>query len=148
MFQNIESVAYYIIKILNDESIQITHLKLQKLLYFLQKSFLINQNRPLFNEKFEAWVHGPVSPIIYKKFAEYGWDSIPYQTHGFLSNFFALNSEVKYLINEYIKPYKHLSGKELEELSHEEYAWLKARNGYPYHVPSNKTVENEDIIKS
>lgn len=81
---------------------------------------------------------------IYRKFAEYGWDALP--TTPFAG--FSFNTELKFLIREYIEPYKYLSGRELEDLSHEEYSWIKAREGYPSHVPSNKIITNEDILKS
>ena len=43
----------------------ITHLKLQKLLYYAQGISLAIYDRPLFKENIEAWQHGPVVREVY-----------------------------------------------------------------------------------
>lgn len=50
----------------------LTHLKLQKLLYFAQGIHLALENRPLFPEKIMAWKHGPVVPEVYQKLKIFG----------------------------------------------------------------------------
>lgn len=45
----------------------ITHLKLQKLLYFAQGCYSAMEGKPLFKEKIYAWAHGPVVSAIYPK---------------------------------------------------------------------------------
>ena len=37
-----------------------THLKLQKLCYYAQAWYLTIYGQRLFNEEFQAWLHGPV----------------------------------------------------------------------------------------
>lgn len=65
--------AYYVIYYFNQKGKEITNLKLQKLLYFLEAIYLIqNQNEKyLFHDEFYAWNFGPVSEILYKKFKDY-----------------------------------------------------------------------------
>lgn len=46
----------------------LTHLKLQKLLYFAQGLSLALNNKTLFNAKIEAWYHGPVIKSVWNKF--------------------------------------------------------------------------------
>lgn len=59
----------------------ISHLKLQKLLFYAQGIHLaLNNGKPLFNEKIHAWQHGPVIPEIYNQYRKYGREYIPY-TH-------------------------------------------------------------------
>ncbi len=41
-----------------------THLKLQKLIYYVQGFALVILKTPLFNERMEAWPHGPVVRIF------------------------------------------------------------------------------------
>jgi uncharacterized phage-associated protein len=41
-----------------------THKKLQKLCYYAQAWNLALHNSELFEDRFEAWVHGPVSPVL------------------------------------------------------------------------------------
>ena len=42
-----------------------THLKLQKLVYFAQGAPLHYVGEPLFHEPMKAWIHGPVCPDLY-----------------------------------------------------------------------------------
>lgn len=44
---------------------QITNLRLQKLLYFIQVFCLVKYNILAFNDKIEAWPYGPVVPEAY-----------------------------------------------------------------------------------
>lgn len=39
----------------------ITHLKMQKLVYYAQGIHLCYTNKPLFDEEIQAWPHGPVA---------------------------------------------------------------------------------------
>ena len=51
----------------DDEFIEYTsRLKLLKLLYYIQGYHLAMFNTPLFNDKIEAWLHGPVVPSVYQ----------------------------------------------------------------------------------
>lgn len=50
----------------------ITNLKLQKMLYFIQREAIRNLNREAFWNRIEAWQYGPVIPDIYYEFASYG----------------------------------------------------------------------------
>lgn len=54
----------------------ITHLKLQKLLYYAQGICLALYNKPLFEEKIEAWQHGPVVREVYGIYSVYKRDTI------------------------------------------------------------------------
>ncbi len=54
----------------------ISNLKLQKLLYYLQGYWLAVFNKPLFNDEIEAWMYGPVVPIVYDCFKSYGASAI------------------------------------------------------------------------
>ena len=47
---------------------EMSNLKLQKLLYFIQASSLHYLNQPAFADKIEAWQFGPVVPSAYYKY--------------------------------------------------------------------------------
>lgn len=143
MLNTAKSVAKYIINRLNSKNIEITHLKLQKLLYFCQKEYLQKYNKPLFEEDFEAWVHGPVLPEIYREYAKYGWDNIPKT----LRTSIIFTTEKNH-IKEVLEKYQNLSGKELEILSHNEYSWILARKGVLFYAPSNSIITKESIRQS
>lgn len=51
---NVLDVCRYVINYSNDKDYDISNLKLQKLLYFIQAYFLINKNETCFNETIEA----------------------------------------------------------------------------------------------
>ncbi|MBQ2173756.1 MAG: DUF4065 domain-containing protein [Alphaproteobacteria bacterium] len=55
----------------------LSHLKLQKILYILQMFYLGENGKPLFYANFEAWDFGPVEPNLYKKLMNAGADNIP-----------------------------------------------------------------------
>lgn len=44
---------------------QITAIKLQKLVYYSQAWSLVWDEKPLFQEEFQAWDNGPVAPALY-----------------------------------------------------------------------------------
>ena len=50
-----------------------THKQLQKLCYYAQAWHLALLNRPLFDEEFQAWIHGPVCPTLYAHYVDYRW---------------------------------------------------------------------------
>lgn len=57
----------------------ITHLKLQKLLYYAQGLNLAINGEKLFSENIEAWKHGPVISEIYNAYCIYGRNPIEIQ---------------------------------------------------------------------
>ena len=57
----------------------ITHLKLQKLLYYAQGVYVAITGKKLFEEEIEAWQHGPVVADIYNLFKSYGKNNITLQ---------------------------------------------------------------------
>ncbi|MDG6896589.1 hypothetical protein A6A19_00910 [Actinobacillus delphinicola] len=61
-------VANYIIAFCNTRNIPITHLKLQKLLYFVQANFLFTLNEPCFNDEIIALPYGPVVRSVFEEF--------------------------------------------------------------------------------
>ncbi|MDD7741204.1 MAG: DUF4065 domain-containing protein, partial [Campylobacteraceae bacterium] len=70
-------VARYLITLeaeeaqIDDENLKgfcVSHLKIQKMLYFCQGYYLGLYNKALFDEKIEAWQHGPVIPSVYNFF--------------------------------------------------------------------------------
>ena len=54
------------------EADDLTHLKLQKLLYFLNGWYLAIHGEPVIDEPFEAWPYGPVVRDLYDELKKYG----------------------------------------------------------------------------
>ena len=69
-------LARYVLKKCIDEDHPISNLQLQKILYYIQESFLRENNRKAFSEPIEAWQYGPVVPKVYDKYCIYGGKTI------------------------------------------------------------------------
>lgn len=65
-------VANYFLACATSEKILMTPLKLMKLSYFSYAWYLYLTNNSLFNEKIEAWKHGPVIPSLFHEFKHFG----------------------------------------------------------------------------
>lgn len=79
------------------EDADLSNLKLQKLLYYAQGWHLGMYGRPLFDDKIQAWSHGPVVPAVYHAFKSFeaadvrldpsdafDWDDVNEDTTDFL----------------------------------------------------------------
>jgi uncharacterized phage-associated protein len=66
-------VASYIINYCHDHKISITNLKLQKLIYFCEASYLIHTKgkNACFEQHIVAWTYGPVVLGIYFKYSNF-----------------------------------------------------------------------------
>ena len=143
--KDINSVADYIL--VSFEPQGISPLKLQKLLYYTQAWHLALYDTPFFEGDFEAWVHGPVNPEIYKRFAEeYGmYTPISTQSKGYkFSNQPCINDEKsRDFLNEILDVYGGFTGDQLEHLTHMELPWKSARRGLTdYERSTNKIDPN------
>lgn len=70
MYTAIELSKYLVSKCIK-ESHPITNLQLQKILYYIQKTFLKN-NIKAFPDDIEAWQFGPVVPNVYYHYCGFG----------------------------------------------------------------------------
>jgi uncharacterized phage-associated protein len=75
----VNQVADSIIALCHDRGIELTNLKLQKLVYYVQAWKLAIDHEPLFPDDIEAWVHGPVVPQVFRRFKALRWDPLPPQ---------------------------------------------------------------------
>lgn len=64
-------VSKYIISKCTEEGCPISNLQLQKILYYIQKSFLENGGEA-FSDEIEAWQFGPVVPAVYYQYCGFG----------------------------------------------------------------------------
>ena len=104
-----------------DEPDQLSHLRLQKLLYYAQGWSLALRNKALFLERIEAWEHGPVVPTVYRSFAKYGANSIP--ASDFVPGDCGLTEDECDLVHRVWESYKHFSATKLREMTHKEMPW-------------------------
>ena len=97
-------------------------LKLQKLVYYCQAWSLVWDDAPLFNERIEAWVNGPVIPHLYA--AHRGQYIVEALTQG---NPSALSSQQGTTIKNVLDFYGDKETQWLVELTHLEEPWKQAR---------------------
>lgn len=64
-------ISKYVISKCTVDNYPISNLQLQKILYYIQKEFLIHGGCA-FPEDFEAWQFGPVVPGVYEKYCGFG----------------------------------------------------------------------------
>lgn len=125
--------------------------KIQKLVYYAYSWYLTIKNEPtqeirnrLFDEKIEAWVHGPVVPILYKKYKIHGYNDIPAPESEISFDF---DEETEDILDQVYKIYGKYNGNELESITHQEEPWNAARVGYGPLDICNENIDDQIIIK-
>ena len=127
----ITTLSGYILKYFGPMS----HLKLQKLLFYCQAYHLAKFDEPLFDEDFEAWGHGPVCRNVYDvlKGKSVLYSDVSYSAYDFDADIVlkdVVASEQFGLVNDVLTELNKWDGAELERATHKEQPWLTARNGY------------------
>lgn len=124
---NIVDVAdYFLCKVDIDAGSGITPLKLQKLCYYAQAWHVTLEGSPLFDEEFQAWMHGPANLALYRKYKDYGYQNIE-PPEGM--DFSCFSPEQVELLDEVWDTYGMYDAKFLEDLTHQEDPWKDARRG-------------------
>jgi uncharacterized phage-associated protein len=132
-----EQIADTIIHLSRERGIDITNLKLQKLLYYSQAWHLAFTGEPLFYESIEAWVHGPVVPSVFRKFKAYRWSKIDCPVSP------VRDTAVIAHINAVLDAYGSIQASRLESLTHREEPWKAARGEMPIDEPSNAIIDRD-----
>jgi uncharacterized phage-associated protein len=114
-------IADYFLWLANDTGSFVSNLQLQKLVYYAQAWHLALHDRPLFEEDFQAWVHGPVIPELFSKYKHFSWQPINQDVHPDLPE-----SIVTHL-TEVADEYFGCNGYVLERMTKDELPWQKAR---------------------
>lgn len=134
-------VARYIVSYCNDMKTPISHLKLQKLLYFVWIEYFQNNRRYLFNDEFCAWQFGPVVPDVYFAFSSFA--GMPIRRH-FSTNISPMDAIA---ITETVEAYKDFSASELVEKTHKSGSpWdiiFQGGNGLREEIPFDLIVQLE-----
>lgn len=125
------TLSKYVINRVNEMGYTVSHLKLQKLLYYLDAWHLVYFEVPLINDDFEAWVHGPVVRRVWDYYRDESvlHDDIRPEPLRFDIREF-LNDEQLELIDDVLAEYGKRTAYYLECLTHDERPWRMARSGY------------------
>lgn len=131
------------------ENIDITPMKLQKIIYFVYRGYLRETKRPLFNERFEVWKYGPVIPSVYANFKQYGANAIKKYATENDGRVLIVNEDsspiFKKVMDNVWSHCKLLDGIYLSSLTHKKgTAWRKAfENQQTYLLDSDIELEAE-----
>lgn len=130
-----------------------SHLKLHKMLYFVQGYHLAYFGVPILDQDFQAWVHGPVLPALFRKLV----DQIQVTMNDELTvdaraaktiklEFAKVFSEDQQaLVDRVLDAYKGLSGIALEEITVGQTPWLEARGATALHDKSEVVISKESM---
>ena len=77
MTYNALDISRYIINYCNDHDIEISNLKLQNLLYYIQAAFLVEYKKPAFFQNIIAWQYGVLIEDVNQEYKRFGSMSIP-----------------------------------------------------------------------
>ncbi|MCE1175947.1 MAG: DUF4065 domain-containing protein [Burkholderiales bacterium] len=138
----ISDVANYVIAFFQEREDPITHLKLQKLLYYIQGWHLGILGSPAFEENFQAWIHGPVAPSIYEKYKSNKWNPIiePVdEVH--------LHGDLKEITDIVLEVFGGDTGWSLEMRTHSESPWIEARGGIPADESSTNVITQNSMLQ-
>lgn len=133
-------VADWFLARVDEEGGELTHLKLQKLLYYAQAWSLALLDRPIFSEDFEAWAHGPVLQSIWRDYRTFGWEPLPVP-----EEYDEFDDDTEELLEAVLGAYGEYSGKLLEKMTHRETPWLKARGDLPPEAACNKKITKQSM---
>lgn len=120
-----------------DESVLISPLRLQKLLYYCQGWSLGLTGRPLFRQSLEAWKRGPVVAEVYEKF-QGTRDGLTPELIGEPTT--KLTDAEAALVEMVWREYAKYTPEELCEMTHTEPAWREAWGDLPLDAKSSNKL--------
>ena len=138
--QEIKIEAKNIAKFFYNQNNNYTEKQLQKLTYYAYVWYLVKFKKRLFEESPQAWIHGPVFMSLYKDIQ-----------NGELVDTEIVDLEkrkdIKLVLDVVYRHYGKYSGNRLEQLTHMETPWKKARIGLAPTDKSQKAIEDNDILE-
>ena len=119
----------------------VTHLQVQKLLYFAQAWHMMVLERPLFEEDMQAWPHGPVVPSVWHEFKRFSWNPIQQggATDGIAEDSLSILAQV-------CDTYGAFGAKKLEAMTHSESPWIQARGTRGPEERCEEVISKESIL--
>lgn len=139
-------VADFFLAFAKETGESVTHLKLQKLVYYAQAWHLANFETAIFDSDFQAWVHGPVLYELYKELGgAYPGDVVTTKSTLEEAKKAIGNGELTDFLEEVCRAYMRFGGYELELMTHQEAPWKDARHGMGPREESSNVITKEAI---
>lgn len=128
---SVHDVAAYILR----KQGEMTAMKLEKLVYYSQAWSLVWDEEPMFKERIEAWVNGPVVPSLYR--LHRGTFKISQWPQGDPE---ALTPTQRETVDAVLNYYGEKSSQWLSDLTHREAPWAQARQGLEPGDPCKREI--------
>lgn len=145
MIDPLDAANYFIVRAYEEESdVEMTNMKLQKLLYYAQSIHLALYDIPLFEEEIQAWRYGPVCPLAYDYYCQYEANQLPIPSGSGISK---ASAAIKALLEEVWSNFGIHSAYKLSGMTHKESPWRKARGELPIAASSKEPLDTEEMKK-
>jgi uncharacterized phage-associated protein len=131
-------VADYLLYKAKKEGVEVSNKKLQKLLYYTQAWSVAIRNKTVFEDKIEAWVHGPAIKQVYLAYQQFGAKPIEKEVSEEVMK--QIPDEAARLIDQVWNVYSKYDPEYLEFLTHSEKPWQVARQNLEPHVSSQNEI--------
>lgn len=118
----------------------VTAWKLQKLVYYAQAWSHVWDERPLFEERIEAWANGPVCPDLY---ARHRGQFVIREIEG--GDPTRLDEDARDTIDAVLEYYGDKHAQWLSDLTHIEAPWKDARGDLPPGAPSCREITTDSM---
>lgn len=105
----------------------ITPMALQKMLYYAQAFYKAIFDTSIFNDRCEAWAHGPVYRDVYFKYRDFGYDPIKLSDIDFDMQESGLTAKEVSFLDAIIAAFGCYSASVLRNMTHNEQPWIEAR---------------------
>lgn len=135
--EDVVKIASYICARYQQEFGQrIDEMKLHKLLYLVQREAIIQRGNPMFSAQFEAWKYGPVLKVLHQRYRDDALhESLPDEAI----------KDYLLIFDRIFETYAKKSSWSLSTLTHGEYSWKKAREGYAADGHCEVEIKTDDI---
>lgn len=141
-YSSLDIAKWFINAIDRESGESISHLKIQKLLYYAAAWSRLLTGKDLFNERIEAWAHGPVVPEVFKALKQYGWEAIPPQA---LDTEF--DQDTTTVLKQVLDVYGEFSAKTLERMTHADRPWIEARGDLAPETRCENEISKDSIAE-
>lgn len=116
----------------------LTPLKLQKLMFYADAWHLALHDQEITDERFQAWVHGPVAQSQYYRFRDFRWKPIDAEIACP-----DMAPELKRHLDEIIDVFGSETAVALELMTHREKPWIEARGDIAPDEPCNNFISKQ-----
>ena len=125
--------------------LEMTSMRLQKLLYYAHGCHLATHGVPLFSDKIEAWSNGPVVRAVFAEHRRWRTLRHPWPGPGRAIGADALDAHESETLEVVQQALAGFSADDLVACTHQEAPWREARTGLPDHARSEAVISDEAI---